>query len=81
VTKELSKEAKDDGKALAEPKPKFDLRVFLTEVRAELDKVVWPARQQLISESASVLLIVVGMASFIYLIDEIFKWLSGVVFR
>jgi len=65
----------------AEPREKFDLRRFLAETRAELDKVVWPERKQLISESVSVVLIVAAMASFIYLIDELFKWASGLIFR
>ncbi|BAC88770.1 MULTISPECIES: preprotein translocase subunit SecE [Gloeobacter] len=59
---------------------KFNPRQFLTEVRGELDKVVWPDRKQLISQSVSVVLIVVVIASFIYLLDELLKWLSGLIF-
>ncbi len=61
-------------------KPKFDPRKFLVEVRGELDKVVWPSRPQLISQSVSVVLIVVVIATFIYLLDELLKWISGFVF-
>ncbi|MGK7908863.1 MAG: preprotein translocase subunit SecE [Synechococcus sp.] len=53
---------------------------FFTNTIAELKKVAWPERQQLISESTAVLLIVVAFASFIFLIDRLFGWLSGQVF-
>ncbi|WP_187293878.1 preprotein translocase subunit SecE [Gloeobacter kilaueensis] len=62
------------------PAAKFNPRQFLAEVRGELDKVVWPDRKQVIAQSASVLLIVVAMASFIYLLDELLRWLSGLIF-
>ena len=53
---------------------------FLTNTFAELKKVAWPERQQLISESTAVLLIVIAFASFIFLIDRLFSWISGLVF-
>ncbi|MGK7912603.1 MAG: preprotein translocase subunit SecE [Synechococcus sp.] len=53
---------------------------FFTNTFAELKKVAWPERQQLISESTAVLLIVVAFASFIFLIDRLFGWISTQVF-
>ena len=53
---------------------------FFSNTWAELKKVAWPERQQLISESTAVLLIVVAFASFIFLIDRLFGWLSGQIF-
>ena len=53
---------------------------FVTNTFAELKKVSWPDRQQLISESTAVLLIVIAFASFIFLIDRLFGWISGLVF-
>ncbi|MFS8859366.1 preprotein translocase subunit SecE [Synechococcus sp. B60.1] len=53
---------------------------FLQETRAELAKIVWPSRQQLISESVGVLLIVLAFASFIYLVDQLFGWLATQLF-
>jgi len=53
---------------------------FLRETKQELDKVVWPSRQQLISESAAVLLMVVASASLIYLIDALFSWVAERIF-
>jgi preprotein translocase subunit SecE len=54
---------------------------FFRNTREEFDKIVWPTRQQLISESVAVLLIVVVFASFIYLIDQGFGWVSHQIFR
>ena len=54
---------------------------FFQETKEELAKVVWPSRQQLISESAAVLLMVVLSATMIYLVDQFFFWASGQVFR
>lgn len=58
----------------------FNVTNFFRGTREELDKVVWPSRQQLISESAAVLSMVVLSAAFIYLIDGLFAWLAGKVF-
>ncbi|APB34496.1 preprotein translocase, SecE subunit [Gloeomargarita lithophora Alchichica-D10] len=53
---------------------------FLNNVRTELKKVIWPSRQQLISESFAVLLMVVASTLLIYLVDALFVWLSQRVF-
>lgn len=58
----------------------FNASTFLTETKEELDKVVWPSRQQLLSESAGVLLMVTLSASLIYLADNFFRWASGQIF-
>jgi preprotein translocase subunit SecE len=71
-------------KAEAETQDKssgFNLNQFFQETKEELGKVVWPSRQQLISESAAVLLMVVLSATMIYLVDQFFFWASGQVFR
>ncbi|MGQ9836978.1 MAG: preprotein translocase subunit SecE [Cyanobacteriota bacterium] len=49
---------------------------FLKDTREELGKIVWPGRQQLISESVAILLIVLAFACFIYLIDQLFSWVA-----
>nr|WP_263971803.1 preprotein translocase subunit SecE [Leptolyngbya ohadii] len=48
--------------------------------REELDKVVWPSRQQLISESVAVILMVTLSATLIYLVDQLFGWAARQVF-
>lgn len=53
---------------------------FLAATRDELAKVVWPPRQQLISESVAVILMVILVATVIYLVDNLFTWGSGKVF-
>jgi preprotein translocase subunit SecE len=58
----------------------FNAVNFFQESKEELDKVVWPSRQQLISESVAVILMVSLSATTIYLVDELFKLLAGKVF-
>ncbi|MBW4533005.1 MAG: preprotein translocase subunit SecE [Pleurocapsa minor HA4230-MV1] len=53
---------------------------FAIETKEELGKVVWPSRQQLISESAAVILMVILVSTVIYLIDKFFAWGAGKVF-
>lgn len=56
------------------------LITFLQDVRNELKKVIWPTRQQLISESFAVILMVVASTLMIYLVDSVFVWLSQRLF-
>jgi preprotein translocase subunit SecE len=58
----------------------FDVAKYADETKEELAKVVWPSRQQLISESAAVILMVVLVATVIYVVDNIFVFVSGAVF-
>ncbi|MEO8890132.1 MAG: preprotein translocase subunit SecE [Coleofasciculaceae cyanobacterium] len=71
-------EIKDKEK---EPGAGFNLTKFFQETKEELGKVVWPGRQQIISESAAVLLMVVLSATLIYLVDGLFLWVSRQVFQ
>jgi len=58
----------------------FNLKTFFQETKEELDKVVWPSRQQLVSESISVLLMVTLSAMLIYGVDQLFTWAAHQVF-
>ncbi|GAB4226486.1 MAG: preprotein translocase subunit SecE [Stanieria sp.] len=58
----------------------FNLNQFTSETKEELEKVVWPSRQQLLSESAAVILMVTLVATVIYLVDNFFAWGAGKVF-
>jgi len=71
--KKSAPEAKSDNGS-------FNLVQFLSESREELNKVVWPSRQQLASESAAVILMVTLVATTIYFVDNFFLWLSNLVF-
>jgi preprotein translocase subunit SecE len=53
---------------------------FIQGSKEELDKVVWPSRQQLISESIAVILMVTLSATLIYLVDNLFRWAAQQVF-
>ncbi|WP_008311239.1 preprotein translocase subunit SecE [Leptolyngbya sp. PCC 6406] len=77
--KEAEKEVKRDAAASA-GSGGFNLSQFLKGTQEELGKVVWPTRQQLISESAAVILMVSLSATLIYFIDQFFGWASGQVF-
>ncbi|MEB3338886.1 MAG: preprotein translocase subunit SecE [Leptolyngbyaceae bacterium] len=72
--------AKEDKAEAQEQKAGFNAVGFLKETKEELDKVVWPSRQQLISESVSVVLMVTLSATLIYLVDKLFSWASSRVF-
>ena len=68
--KPVAKEAAD-GNGVAD---------FAVQTKEELGKVVWPSRQQLVSESAAVILMVILVSTIIYLIDQFFAWGAGKVF-
>lgn len=49
---------------------------FIAATKDELAKVVWPSRQQLISESIAVILMVILVSTVIYFVDQIFGWIT-----
>jgi len=53
---------------------------FLNDTKEEFGKVVWPDRQQWISESLAVIFMVSLSAVLISLIDNLFQWASQLVF-
>lgn len=72
--------AKKDQVEEQEKQGGFDAVGFFKEAKEELDKVVWPSRQQLVSESVAVMLMVTLSATLIYLVDQFFSWAAGKVF-
>lgn len=58
----------------------FSPVAFAISAKEELAKVAWPSRQQLISESAAVLLMVSLSAGVIYFVDKLLSWASTQVF-
>ncbi len=58
----------------------FSANAFAQGTREELAKVIWPTRQQLISESAAVILMVSLSATIIYFVDKLFGWGSRLIF-
>jgi preprotein translocase subunit SecE len=67
------KNTKEDNQSL-------NAMAFVNETKEELGKVVWPTRQQLFSESAAVILMVILVATIISLVDKLFIWGAGKVF-
>jgi preprotein translocase subunit SecE len=67
-SKEVSKPAASGGNRISS---------FVQGSKEELDKVVWPSRQQLISESIAVVLMVTLSATLIYLVDNLFRWTAA----
>jgi preprotein translocase subunit SecE len=53
---------------------------LIQDSKAELTKVIWPSRQQLISESLAVIAMVSLSATTIYLVNNLFSWAAGKVF-
>ena len=67
---------------LAESAPSFNPIQLIQDSKTELTKVIWPNRQQLISESIAVIAMVILSATTIYLVNNLFNWLAyDVVFK
>lgn len=75
----MAKKAKTEAET-QDTESGFNITTFFQETKEELSKVVWPSRQQLISESVAVLLMVVLSATLIYMVDGLFAWVSTQVF-
>jgi preprotein translocase subunit SecE len=78
MTQNEAKDIKDTDKRSLDSKS--GLSDFFKSTKAELEKIVWPSRQQLISESAAVILMVVVSAVLVLLVDSIFGWISSRIF-
>jgi preprotein translocase subunit SecE len=71
---------KNEAEIVEDTKSSFSVNNFIQGSKEELEKVIWPTRKQLVSESAAVLLMVILSASLIYLIDGLFVWAAKQVF-
>lgn len=72
--------AKKNEAEMTETSNGFSIANFIQGIKEEFDKVVWPSRRQLVSESAAVLLMVTLSASLIFLVDKFFTWAAQQVF-
>ncbi len=61
-------------------RPGANPTAFVTETKEEFSKVVWPDRQQWVSESLAVIFMVSLSAVIISLVDNFFQWVSQLVF-
>ncbi len=80
VTNKDTVKAKDTNSSSNNQGKEIISSSFVDETKQELAKVVWPSRQQLLSESVAVILMVTVISTLIYLIDKLFGWLAGKVF-
>ncbi len=78
----VNQEDRENKEVVAEKesKPGFSVAEFAVETKEELAKVVWPSRQQVISESAAVMLMVILVSTLIYSINSFFAWGASKVF-
>jgi len=72
--------AKKNEAQMTETTNGFSIVNFFNGIKEEFDKVVWPSRKQLVSESAGVLLMMALSASLIFLVDRFFIWAAQQVF-
>jgi preprotein translocase subunit SecE len=47
---------------------------FVRQVRQEASKVTWPTRKETLVTTATVLVMIVLVALFFFLIDQVFSW-------
>ena len=47
---------------------------FLIAVEAEMNKVSWPTRSELVRGSAVVLIVIIGLAAVLFFFDFFWKW-------
>ena len=66
--------------AVVEQTASFNPVQLVQDSKDELAKVIWPSRQQLISESLAVIAMVTISALTIYLVNNLFSWAAGKVF-
>jgi preprotein translocase subunit SecE len=50
---------------------------FLRDVKAELKKVTWPARQEIYSTTIVVIIASVFFGFYLFFMDVIFSWIMG----
>jgi preprotein translocase subunit SecE len=68
--------------AIVEPKASFNPVQLVQDSKAELGKVIWPNRQQLVSESLAVIAMVSLSAISIYFVNKLFDFLANdVIFK
>jgi len=65
------------GKVTKKKKNKTTKTSFLKQVKAEMKKVKWPTRKEMVKYSITTLLFILFFAVFFYLIDILFAMLKG----
>lgn len=66
-------EKKDTGKPAKKKEPRFQLRRYLNEMKGEVKKLTWLSRNDLIKNTAMVLVFVLAMSLVIWVLDLAFS--------
>jgi preprotein translocase subunit SecE len=57
------------------------IRQFLREVRAEMEKVTWPGRDEVRAATIVIIVLVILLAAFIGVVDFVVSRVLGLFFR
>lgn len=80
MEKKREKMKKGGGKKKGGPKKqRITVSQFLKEVRAEIKKVTWPTRDEVISYTIVVIITVVLVGGLVYLADIVFTKLVDII--
>lgn len=71
----------DEKSSAVRSAAKFNLKKFLVEVGAELKKVSWPDKKELVTYTGVVAVAVVIVCSLIWVCDTIFARLFHIILR
>ncbi len=66
---------------MADGPKKNRLVEYFKEVRAELRKVTWPARDEVVRMSAIVMLVLLVSSVFMAIVDYGFSWIMGIILQ
>ncbi|MDD3718179.1 MAG: preprotein translocase subunit SecE [Actinomycetota bacterium] len=77
--REQLKKSRGGRKKSGPKKQRVTVSQFLTEVRAEMKKVTWPTRDEVVSYTIVVMVTVVIMGGLIYFADILFTKLVDIV--
>ena len=73
--------AEEESSAVRNENTSFNLRRFLREVRAELKKVSWSDRKELVSYTGVVFIAVIFVCALIWICDTVFARLLELILR
>ncbi|MDD5448311.1 MAG: preprotein translocase subunit SecE [Actinomycetota bacterium] len=77
--KAVERSKKATAKKKAEKKLPGRILQFLREVRAEMKKVIWPSKEEVVNYTLVVLITVCLAAGFVYLLDLLFSKLLTLI--
>ncbi len=56
------------------------LSQYVAEMKAEVSKVSWPTREELIGSTGVVIVLCLALSLFTFTVDFVLNWLLGVIF-